>query len=212
MSDPSEARIWEMVTYVFWGMMHFGKVSVSLHSAFNKNKHLEWWDTFFRLDLDNRYYTWLDLPSAKMAKPGEIQSVFIVPQGDLYPIKVLQNLSNFVPAGPDDPLFSWRDNQGDICPIVKTTAMVHINTILKAHGWGTAIGHSFCISGASFYLTQKIDPEIIHLAGCWWSLVYEVYIHAFEQIASCHLSDGSESDTRVWFGVTFAATVVVLYG
>ena len=73
--------------------------------------------------------------------------------------------------------------------MVKTTALACINTILKAHGWGTAFGHSFRIGGASFYLAQKIDPEIIHLAGRWRSLAYEAYICAFEQVTSRHLDN-----------------------
>ena len=73
--------------------------------------------------------------------------------------------------------------------MVKTTALAYINTILKAHGWGTAFGHSFHIGRASFYLAQKIDPEIIHLAGCWHSFAYEAYICAFEQVTSHHLGN-----------------------
>ena len=73
--------------------------------------------------------------------------------------------------------------------MVKTTALACINTILKAHGWGTAFGHSFRIGGASFYLAQKIDPEIIRLAGRWRSLAYEAYIRPFEQVAFRHLGN-----------------------
>ena len=74
-----------------------------------------------------------------------------------------------------------------IHPIVKAKAIAHINSILSTHSWGTAFGHSFRIGGASFYLSQKVDPEIVRIAGCWRSLAYEAYIHAFEQVASCHL-------------------------
>ncbi|KAF8233068.1 hypothetical protein L208DRAFT_1269059 [Tricholoma matsutake] len=70
--------------------------------------------------------------------------------------------------------------------MVKTAAINHINSILKAWGWGTTFGHSFRISGASFYLSQKVDPEIVQLAGRWCSLAYEAYIRAFEQVASRH--------------------------
>ena len=71
--------------------------------------------------------------------------------------------------------------------MVKTKAINHINTILKAWGWGTAFGHSFRIGGATFYLSQKVDPEIVRIAGRWRSLAYEAYIRAFEHVASRHL-------------------------
>jgi hypothetical protein len=48
--------------------------------------------------------------------------------------------------------------------------------ILSAWGWGTAFGHSFRIGGASFFLVQGVNPEIVCLAGRWKSLAYEAYI------------------------------------
>jgi hypothetical protein len=71
--------------------------------------------------------------------------------------------------------------------MVKAKAIAHINSILSVRGWGTAFGHSFRIGGASFYLSQKVDPEIVCIAGRWRSLAYEAYIRAFEQVASRHL-------------------------
>ncbi|KAG1758669.1 hypothetical protein EDD22DRAFT_783599, partial [Suillus occidentalis] len=64
-----------------------------------------------------------------------------------------------------------------------------INSILIGRGWGTSFGHSFRIGGASFYLTKKVDPEIVRIAGCWKSLAYETYIRVFEQISSQHMAN-----------------------
>lgn len=71
--------------------------------------------------------------------------------------------------------------------MVKTKALSRINSILRSWGWGTAFGHSFRIGGASFFLAQGVNPEIVRLAGRWKSLAYEAYIRSFEQIASRHL-------------------------
>jgi hypothetical protein len=156
-------------------MMCFSEVSVS-SSSFIPAKHLKCEDTHFDYDLDRKLYVHLNLPSAKTAKPGEIQSVYMVPQEGLCPLEALQNLAKVVLAGKSDPLFSWRDRTGSICPMVKSTAINHINSILKAWGWGTTFCHSFRIGGASFYLSQKVDPEIIQITGRWRSLAYEAYI------------------------------------
>lgn len=96
----------------------------------------------------------------------------------------LRNLEIVVPALADDPLFSWRDSRGEVCPMVRVQALERINLILKASGWSTSFGHSFRIGGASFYLAKKIDPKIIRVAGRWKSLAYEAYIRAFEQTSS----------------------------
>ncbi|OJA18930.1 hypothetical protein AZE42_12983 [Rhizopogon vesiculosus] len=164
--------------------MHFGEVS---RAAFSQEKHLTRKDVFLGLDLNGKAYARLDLPSAKMACPGETQSVYLVAQGTLSPIAALQNLASIVPALLEDPLFSWHDHSGATRPMVKHRALDQINHITAAWGWGTAFRHSFHIGGASFYLAQKVDPEIVHLVGRWRSLAYETYICAFEQVASQHL-------------------------
>jgi len=137
--------------------------------------------------IENYIHICLNLPSAKIAKSGEVQSVFMVPQERLCPLNILQNLAKVVPAGWNDPLFSWQDRQGNVHPMVKATAIMHINLILKTWGWGTTFGHSFRIGGASFYLSQKVDPKIVCIAGHWCSLAYEAYICAFEQVALQYL-------------------------
>lgn len=188
LADPFDACIWAMATAAYWGMMRFGEVSVKSRAAFNPNKHLRRRDAFFGTDLDGKDYLRLDLQDAKTAKPGEIQNVFLTGDGELGPLQALRNLAQVVPAGPNDPMFSWRDRNGTIRPMVKDAALDRINSILSAWGWGTAFGHSFRIGGASYYLAQKVDPEIVRLAGRWKSLAYEAYIRAFEQVASRHFS------------------------
>lgn len=189
LTKPFDACVWAICACAYWGMMRLGEVTVNTRSAFNKAKHLTRKNAYFGYDLDGKRYARLDLPSAKTAKPGEVQSVYLVDQDDVSPLAALDNLAIVVPASADDPLFSWRDDRGDIRPMVKSRVMDHINRILSAWGWGTTFGHSFRIGGASFYLAQKVDPEIVRLAGRWKSLAYEAYIRAFEQIASRHLSN-----------------------
>lgn len=142
-NEPFDACIWAMALCAFWGMMCFGEVAVTMRSAFNKDKHLTRKDAHFGFNQDGKPYARLDLPSAKTAKPGEIQSVFLIPQEGLCPLNALQNLARVVPAGPDDPLFSWRDKHGSVWPMVKSKAIDHINSVIKAWGWGITFGHSF---------------------------------------------------------------------
>ncbi|KAF8579637.1 hypothetical protein K439DRAFT_1359204 [Ramaria rubella] len=49
--------------------------------------------------------------------------------------------------------------------MVKAHAIDNINCILSTLGWSNTFGHSFRIGGVSFYLAQKVDPEIVRLAG-----------------------------------------------
>lgn len=188
-SSPFDACIWAMCTCAFWGLMRFGEVSVKSGAAFNGSKHLKRRDAVLSLDLDGKPYATLSLPSAKTAEPGQIQRVFLAEEEGLCPLEALRNLARVVPAGPDDPLFSWYDDKGRIRAMAKSPALQRINTILSAWGWGTAFGHSFRIGGASFYLARKVNPEVVRIAGRWRSLAYEVYIRAFEQVVTQHLGN-----------------------
>jgi hypothetical protein len=82
--------------------------------------------------------------------------------------------------------------------MVKTKALLHVNTILSTWGWGMTFGHSFRIGGASFYLAQGVNPEIVHLTGHWKLLAYEAYIRVFEQITSRHMSNLSATHMVGW--------------
>ncbi|KAL6306495.1 hypothetical protein BKA93DRAFT_694135, partial [Sparassis latifolia] len=168
LSDSFDACVWAAASCAFWGMMRFGEVSVHSRSAFQA------------ADRDSKPYTTLNLPSAKTAKPGEVQQIFLTTQGSLCPLEALQNMAQVTLAGPDDPLFFWHDRHGDIRPLVKGAAIDRINAIFQACRWGTSFGHSFRIGGASFFLSEKVDPEIVRLAGRWKSMAYETYIRAFE--------------------------------
>ena len=189
LSNTFDACIWAMACCAFWGMMRFGEVSVKSRKDFDGAKHLKRSDAFMGYDLDGKRYAQLDLPSAKTAAAGEIQSVYVVPQSDLCPIEALTNMAKVTPAGASDPLFSWTDKTGTIRPMVKDKVLAHINAILQAWGWGTAFGHSFRIGGASFYLAQGKNPEHIRIAGRWKSLAYQVYIRSFELITNRHLGN-----------------------
>lgn len=188
LDDPFEACIWAIASCAFWGLMHFGEATVRSRPQFDPVRHLKRKDAFFGTDLDGKEYGRLDLPTAKTARPGEIQHIFLVRQNSLCPLDALQNLARTVPAGALDPLFSWRDNKGDVRPMVRDTAMSFINTRFTSLGYGTTFGHSFRIGGASFYLSQKVDPEVVRILGRWRSLAYQVYIRAFEQVASRHVA------------------------
>ncbi|KAL6302379.1 hypothetical protein BKA93DRAFT_736877, partial [Sparassis latifolia] len=48
------------------------------------------------------------------------------------PLKALQNMAQVTLVGPDDPLFSWHDRHGDICPLVQGAVMDRINAIFQA--------------------------------------------------------------------------------
>ncbi|KAI1789850.1 hypothetical protein LXA43DRAFT_891991 [Ganoderma leucocontextum] len=185
-NTPFDACIWAMATCAFWGMMRFGEVSVNARSDFSSLRHICRKHVIFASDLDNRPYAKLLLPAAKTAKAGEVQEVFVTPQGSLCPLAALQNLATVVPAAANDPLFSWRDGNGATRPMVRSAALDHINRILSAGGYGNAFGHSFRIGGASFYLGQGVSPEIVRIGGRWKSLAYQTYIRAFEQVVNTH--------------------------
>ncbi|KAF8584238.1 hypothetical protein K439DRAFT_1616850 [Ramaria rubella] len=109
LSSPFDTCVWAMASCAFWGMMHFGEALVTTRSAFNPSRNLKRRDAHLDYDMHNKRYVRLDLPAAKTAKPGQIQSVFLTEQSDLCPIEALISLSLVVPASPNEPLFSWRE-------------------------------------------------------------------------------------------------------
>ncbi|GJE88948.1 DNA breaking-rejoining enzyme [Phanerochaete sordida] len=192
LSDPFNACVWAIAACAFWGLMRFGELTVKSRAAFDPGKHLTRGDADYAFDLDGKPFFRLNLREAKTAQPGEVQQVYLTEQGVLCPHRALRNLAAVVPAGADDPLFSWRDRRGCVRPMVRDRALQRINTILGRRGWGTTFGHSFRIGGASFMLGQGVSPEVVRILGRWRSLAYEAYIRAFEQVSSRHVAHLSE--------------------
>ena len=91
-------------------------------------------------------------------------------------------------SGLDDLLFPRRDRDGNTRPLVKKATMDRVNEVLTRAGSSSTFGHSFRIGGASGYPAQKVDPEMVRIAGQWKSLAYEVHIRSLEQVISKHLA------------------------
>ena len=72
--------------------------------------------------------------------------------------------------------------------MAKPRFMERVNSILAGRGTQRIYSHSFRIGGASFYMANKVNPEVVRIAGRWRSLAYEVYIRSFEQVVSRHLA------------------------
>ena len=64
--------------------------------------------------------------------------------------------------------------------------MDRVNEVLTRAGSSSTFGHSFRIGGASGYPAQKVDPEMLRIAGQWKSLAHEVYIRSIEQVILKH--------------------------
>ena len=131
LSKPFNACLWAMATCVFWGLMRFGKVLVPSRNAFSPSKHLTRGGVWAGFDDDSKCYYQLDLPSAKIATAGEIQHIFLIKQPGLCPMKALKNMVSVVPAKMDNLLFTWRDNKGKLCLMMKSAAINCINAILS---------------------------------------------------------------------------------
>ena len=183
-----EACIWALETCVFWDMMWFGEVSVLSQSAFDKTKHLKWQDAFL-----GSIWMASTMASSIYHLPRqwslEKSSLFLWFLKRTYALSRLFRIWHVLfQLGLRICYSHGKTGMTTFTPWLKAQ-LSHINSILKVHNWGTAFGHSFHIGGASFYLSQKIDPEIVCLTGHWRSLAHKAYIHAFKQIASHHLSN-----------------------
>ncbi len=153
--DLFEACIWAVACCAFWGLMGVWEVTVRSRNAFSPAFHLARANTLLGTDLNSQNYARLDLPSAKTAMAGEIQHVILVEQDSLCPLDALRHLASVVPIGPSDPLFSWRDTRGNIRHMVRDTALQFLNNRLTKLEFGTTVGHSFRIGGASFFLRRS---------------------------------------------------------
>lgn len=153
------ACVWTICCCAFFGLMRFSEVTERSRSAFDGSIHAKRSDVLFNTDLNGCSYAKISLPRAKTAKPGKVQDVFLVKEGNgLSPLHAFWHMAFLTSARAND---SWRDRCGDVRPATKDAMMKHINSILQVRSWGTSFDHSFRIGGASFYLGKGVSPEIV---------------------------------------------------
>jgi hypothetical protein len=192
LADPFEAAVWAICSCAFWGLMRFGEATVKTRKDYSPTKHASRASARFGRDQLGLPYAKITLPTAKTAAPGQTQDIFLTQQlGPLCPIEALANLARVVPAHADDPLFSWRDRDGHVYPMIRDTTLKKIRSVLLGFGYTSMYGHSFRIGGALYLLAQGVSPEIVRLMGRWRSLAYKAYIRAFEQVLSRHVGGGA---------------------
>lgn len=189
LNSPFDACIWAIASCAFWAMMRLGEGTVKSRAAFQPTTCLTRKDTVKDANLDGHTFVRINLPSAKTTCPGESQSVWLVPQGSLCPIKALKNLGRIAPAQADNPLFPWCNNKHTIHPMTKPSFLDRVNRILTSHGSERVYGHSFRIGGASYYMAHKMDMEVVKIAGRWQSISYQLYIRRVEQVISRRFAD-----------------------
>jgi hypothetical protein len=174
-----DASVWATCTCCFFGLMRLGEATSRVRASFDPNTHATRAAVSVSQDAAGIYYARIDLPAAKTAAPGQVQSVFLAHQEQCSPVAALLNMFHVTPAELTDPLFSWKDIHNTIRPLTRSAVLKRLNTILVPRGFGTSFGHSFRIGGACFFLAQGRDPQLIQLAGRWRSQAWQVYTRPF---------------------------------
>jgi hypothetical protein len=114
--DSFDAAVWAIATCAFWGMMRFGEVTVNDGDKFDGRVHVKRGDARVLNDERQGIYARLRLPTAKTAKPGQTQDVFLPQQHAFCPVEALAHLARVAPAPDDAHLFSWIDRRGRVYP------------------------------------------------------------------------------------------------
>lgn len=77
LTNTFDACVWAAATSCFYGLMRLGEAACSSRESFSPQTHLSRGSAFVDRDLKNNRYIKLLLPSAKTAKPGELQQIFL---------------------------------------------------------------------------------------------------------------------------------------
>ncbi|KAJ3770232.1 DNA breaking-rejoining enzyme [Lentinula raphanica] len=131
----------------------------------------------------------LHLPKTKTQQVhGE--KVVITPNGtEVDPIRALRKHIAANRLGPDDPLFAFRNKDGGLELLSKSTFLSACNGIWSTHGIPRITGHCFRIGGTTHYLLAGVSPDVVKALGRWKSDAFLRYWRNLDQLATIHVGD-----------------------
>jgi len=109
-------------------------------------------------------------------------------------INVLDHHLASSPVIPNDALlFAWQTADGAWAPMTKDWFMSQCNEVWTIHSLVTMDGHSFQIGSKTEHLMSGVDPWVVMVIGCWYSLAFLAYWCKVEEILPNFISEAYQS-------------------
>ncbi|KIY61179.1 hypothetical protein CYLTODRAFT_384779 [Cylindrobasidium torrendii FP15055 ss-10] len=87
----------------------------------------------------------------------------------------------------DTTLCSYLDEKGNRRLLTRSDFMKRCNDVWKENGLGPLTGHSFRIGGATHYLVNGVETNVVKAMGRWKSDAFEEYWRDLEVLAEIHI-------------------------
>ena len=132
--------------------------------------------------------TLLRLPRTKTELHG---TDVVIPKqkGSINPIESIRNHIRTNKLAPEDPLFAYRNQKGELVALTKAEFLKTCNSIWKKKGIQRITGHSFRIGGTTYYLLQGVNPDVVKKLGRWKSDAFLRYWRSLDKLAVIHIEN-----------------------
>ncbi|KAA1077931.1 hypothetical protein PGT21_024184 [Puccinia graminis f. sp. tritici] len=176
---PKERAILNLAISAFWGMARLGELTyLSSGGPLDPLSSLLTSDVLFQ-DSSKGKKAILILPSAKTAKPGELQRIHLNPLDNiLCPVEaVKRRLANA--AGKETSLYGYFNLNNTRVHLTKDTVTRTLAAVWAEGNYSGISGHSFRVGGASLRNALGVPIDKICVLGQWVSDCYKLYIQPY---------------------------------
>ncbi|KAJ3819607.1 DNA breaking-rejoining enzyme [Lentinula raphanica] len=98
------------------------------------------------------------------------EKVILTPNGtEVDPLKALAKHLTANRLGPEDPLFAYRNGEGGLEVLSRSSFLASCNDTWSVHGIPRITGHCFRIGGTTHYLLAGVSPDVVKALGRWKS-------------------------------------------
>ncbi|KAF8210224.1 hypothetical protein K438DRAFT_1571045 [Mycena galopus ATCC 62051] len=184
LSKPKDAVIFATACCAFWGQIRLGEILSDTQSKYKAGRiplvaNLGMATT--RAGSRPLHLPWTKTKGAK----GDT-SFLCKQDAPSDPIKATENhiAVNALPA--DAPLFSYRNDRGNLICLSRKKFLARCNEIWSAHGIPSFTGHSFRIGGTTELLLAGVNPDVVQAMGRWLSDAFLVYWRRLDILAPLH--------------------------
>lgn len=129
----------------------------------------------------------LNLPWNKVSQAKGVKVPLCAQDSRAIDMNRIWNLHKVVNGiGGDEPLCSYLED-GERKLLSKADFMRRCNRIWEDAGLEPLMGHSFRIGGATHYLVNGVEPNVVKAMGRWKSDAFEAYWRDLEALAAIHI-------------------------
>jgi hypothetical protein len=165
LSNPEDTAVFAAACCTFWGQIRLGEILSNTQGSFVEGCIPLGSDFGPPATPAGTHILRLPWTKTKGAKGDD--SILCCQNSATDPVNATANHISVNDILHDQPLFSYRNDEGRLVCLSRRKFLQKCNNVWKKHGVPLITGHSFRIGGTTHLLIAGVNPDVVQAMGRW---------------------------------------------